>query len=228
MVNGQQGLGRPRLDRPRAGSNASTRTRSGSPCRRRRSRTTWCSNAATARRLLIYGRPSGNKADHTQVRFWSTDIDKDVAELAAQRRRVRRVRHRHLQDRRPRRHHDRHRPLSVVQGSRRQHHRLVPTRVIRGLVKDRRVPRGRRRSAVIPDPGTSVDRHESDFVTRECQRGVGGQPWPIVGRFCNFAPTPRYPHRHPVGRHSPGMNGNSAVSHWPNGERDRSGRSLCS
>ena len=33
--------------------------------------------------LLIYGRPSGNKADHTQVRFWSTDIDKDVAELAA-------------------------------------------------------------------------------------------------------------------------------------------------
>jgi catechol 2,3-dioxygenase-like lactoylglutathione lyase family enzyme len=31
--------------------------------------------------LLIYGRPSGNKADHTQVRFWSTDIDKDVAEL---------------------------------------------------------------------------------------------------------------------------------------------------
>ncbi|MBV8983333.1 MAG: VOC family protein [Acidimicrobiia bacterium] len=33
--------------------------------------------------LLIYGRPSGNKADHTQVRFWSTDIEKDVAELAA-------------------------------------------------------------------------------------------------------------------------------------------------
>src|SRR5438067_10768708 len=32
--------------------------------------------------LLIYGRPSGNKADHTQVRSWSTDIDKDVAELA--------------------------------------------------------------------------------------------------------------------------------------------------
>jgi len=32
--------------------------------------------------LLIYGRPSGNSADHTQVRFWSTDIDKDVAGLA--------------------------------------------------------------------------------------------------------------------------------------------------
>ena len=28
---------------------------------------------------MIYGRPSGNKADHTQVRFWSAD----VAELAA-------------------------------------------------------------------------------------------------------------------------------------------------
>ena len=33
--------------------------------------------------LLIYGRGSGNKADHTQVRFWSTDIDGDVAELAS-------------------------------------------------------------------------------------------------------------------------------------------------
>ena len=33
--------------------------------------------------LLIYGRPSGNKADHTQVRFWSNDIEKDVAALAA-------------------------------------------------------------------------------------------------------------------------------------------------
>jgi catechol 2,3-dioxygenase-like lactoylglutathione lyase family enzyme len=31
--------------------------------------------------LLIYGRPDGNLADHTQVRFWSTDIDKDVAAL---------------------------------------------------------------------------------------------------------------------------------------------------
>ena len=31
--------------------------------------------------LLIYGRPSGNTADHTQVRFWSSDIAKDVAEL---------------------------------------------------------------------------------------------------------------------------------------------------
>ena len=31
--------------------------------------------------LLIYGRPKGNLADHTQVRFWSTDIDSDVATL---------------------------------------------------------------------------------------------------------------------------------------------------
>jgi catechol 2,3-dioxygenase-like lactoylglutathione lyase family enzyme len=31
--------------------------------------------------LLIYGRGGGNNADHTQVRFWSTDIDKDVAQL---------------------------------------------------------------------------------------------------------------------------------------------------
>jgi len=33
--------------------------------------------------LLIYGRGGGNKADHTQVRIWSTDLDKDVAVLAA-------------------------------------------------------------------------------------------------------------------------------------------------
>jgi len=32
--------------------------------------------------LLVYGRPSGNKADHTQVRFWTSDIAKDVAQLA--------------------------------------------------------------------------------------------------------------------------------------------------
>jgi catechol 2,3-dioxygenase-like lactoylglutathione lyase family enzyme len=33
--------------------------------------------------LLIYGRGAGNHADHTQVRFWSTNIDKDVSVLAA-------------------------------------------------------------------------------------------------------------------------------------------------
>ena len=33
--------------------------------------------------VLVYGRPSPNQADHTQVRFWSTDVERDVAELAA-------------------------------------------------------------------------------------------------------------------------------------------------
>ncbi len=55
--------------------------------------------------LLIYGRGSGNKADHTQVRFWSTDIDKDVVGARRERHRVRGVRHGDLQDHRPRRHH---------------------------------------------------------------------------------------------------------------------------
>jgi len=31
--------------------------------------------------LLIYGRANPNLADHTQVRFWTQDIDKDVTEL---------------------------------------------------------------------------------------------------------------------------------------------------
>ena len=33
--------------------------------------------------LLIYGRPTPNQADHTQVRFWSSDVEADVRELAA-------------------------------------------------------------------------------------------------------------------------------------------------
>ena len=37
-----------------------------------------CGNGTT---LLIYGRPSPNLADHTQVRFWSADIASDVFEL---------------------------------------------------------------------------------------------------------------------------------------------------
>ena len=37
-----------------------------------------CGNGTS---LLIYGRGSGNSADHTQVRFWTADVAKDVAEL---------------------------------------------------------------------------------------------------------------------------------------------------
>jgi catechol 2,3-dioxygenase-like lactoylglutathione lyase family enzyme len=31
--------------------------------------------------LLVYGRPAPNHADHTQVRFWSNDVEADVGEL---------------------------------------------------------------------------------------------------------------------------------------------------
>jgi catechol 2,3-dioxygenase-like lactoylglutathione lyase family enzyme len=31
--------------------------------------------------LLVYGRPAENKADHTQVRFWTDDIAADVSRL---------------------------------------------------------------------------------------------------------------------------------------------------
>lgn len=31
--------------------------------------------------ILIYGRGSGNKADHTQVRFWTENIEADVKAL---------------------------------------------------------------------------------------------------------------------------------------------------
>jgi predicted enzyme related to lactoylglutathione lyase len=40
-------------------------------------------DAADGTTLLVYGRPSPNQADHTQVRFWSTDVEHDVGELAA-------------------------------------------------------------------------------------------------------------------------------------------------
>lgn len=33
--------------------------------------------------LLIYGRPSPNLANHTQVRFWTDDVEATVAELLA-------------------------------------------------------------------------------------------------------------------------------------------------
>jgi len=31
--------------------------------------------------VLVYGRPAANLADHTQVRFWTSDVDSDVADL---------------------------------------------------------------------------------------------------------------------------------------------------
>jgi catechol 2,3-dioxygenase-like lactoylglutathione lyase family enzyme len=31
--------------------------------------------------IVIYGRGAGNKAEHTQVRFWSTDLESDVKGL---------------------------------------------------------------------------------------------------------------------------------------------------
>ena len=37
-----------------------------------------CGNGTS---LLIYGRGNPNLADHTQVRFWSTDVAGDVADL---------------------------------------------------------------------------------------------------------------------------------------------------
>ncbi len=39
-----------------------------------------CGDGST---LLIYGRGAGSPADHTQVRFWTDDVDADVRELAA-------------------------------------------------------------------------------------------------------------------------------------------------
>jgi catechol 2,3-dioxygenase-like lactoylglutathione lyase family enzyme len=33
--------------------------------------------------LLVYGRPGPSLADHTQVRFWSDDVEADVRDLAA-------------------------------------------------------------------------------------------------------------------------------------------------
>ncbi len=32
--------------------------------------------------LLVYGRPGPSRADHTQVRFWTSDVEADVRELA--------------------------------------------------------------------------------------------------------------------------------------------------
>jgi catechol 2,3-dioxygenase-like lactoylglutathione lyase family enzyme len=37
-----------------------------------------CGDGST---LLVYGRPAPSKADHTQVRFWTDDVEHDVREL---------------------------------------------------------------------------------------------------------------------------------------------------
>ena len=39
-----------------------------------------CGNGTT---LLVYGRPGPSKADHTQVRFWTSDVETDVRDLSA-------------------------------------------------------------------------------------------------------------------------------------------------
>jgi catechol 2,3-dioxygenase-like lactoylglutathione lyase family enzyme len=33
--------------------------------------------------LLVYGRSAPNNTDHTQVRFWTDDVERDVRELAS-------------------------------------------------------------------------------------------------------------------------------------------------
>ena len=40
-------------------------------------------DAGNGTTLLVYGRPSPNLADHTQVRVWCTDVVADVRELVA-------------------------------------------------------------------------------------------------------------------------------------------------
>src|SRR5580765_4377323 len=39
-----------------------------------------CADGTT---ILVYGRPGPSKADHTQVRFWTTDVEADVRDLVA-------------------------------------------------------------------------------------------------------------------------------------------------
>ncbi len=39
-----------------------------------------CGNGTT---LLVYKRPKPSQADHTQVRFWTTDVEADVRDLQA-------------------------------------------------------------------------------------------------------------------------------------------------
>ena len=53
--------------------------------------------------LLVYGRPSENKGDHTQVRFWSNDVEADVAVAPGARRGLRGLRLPGAEDGRPRR-----------------------------------------------------------------------------------------------------------------------------
>ncbi len=79
--------------------------------------------------LLVYGRPGANQADHTQVRFWSADVEADVRKLVSRGVVFRRLRLPGAQDRRPRGDDGRPRQVGVAQGPRRQHPRAVSGRV---------------------------------------------------------------------------------------------------
>ena len=126
--------------------------------------------------LLIYGRPSGNKADHTQVRFWSTDIDKDVAELAGNGVEFDEYDTETFKTVEPRRHVEGHRALCVVQGSRRQHDRVVPTGVTRSGRSDAASGRHDPRPST-PRATGRVIRRPGSGRSRRCRRPRHARGW---------------------------------------------------
>ena len=91
--------------------------------------------------LLVYGRPAPNRADHTQVRFWSEDLEADVQALAAQGVVFEELGVSHPEDRRRHRDHSGYRQVGVVQGPGRQHPGPVPAGVDRSGGTGRDLPR---------------------------------------------------------------------------------------
>ena len=79
--------------------------------------------------LLVYGRPAPNKADHTQVRFWTDDVESDVRELESRGAVFEDYDFPTLTTVGSRRHDPRHRQVGLVQGPRRKHARPLPARV---------------------------------------------------------------------------------------------------
>ena len=86
--------------------------------------------------LLVYGRPGPNKADHTQVRFWTDDVGRDVEELAGRGVVFEDYDFETLKTANHVATTPRGRQVGVVQGPGRKHARAVPTGVAEG--RDRR------------------------------------------------------------------------------------------
>ncbi len=126
--------------------------------------------------LLVYGRGAPNLADHTQVRFWTDDVEADVRELAQRGVVFDELDLGAIKTRQRCRDRPGHRKVGVVQGSRWQHRGALRTRARRRLIRRRSGHAGvRSRSrGVMPGGPRAAMRSECPASARRGRRAPPG------------------------------------------------------